>query len=121
MRGQTARKSVCACTALYRTKFKPRGSKADLVGPAQLAVVTLELLHPFTFLAGQPGAITGIDLGLAHPVAQRLGADAQLLGHPAHRAVALTLFGGRLEDEADRSLPQLWWIPPLDLAPAGWW
>jgi hypothetical protein len=49
-------------------------------------------------------------------VAERFGADAQLLGDEADGAVALASLGRGLVDEPDGSLLQLRWIPPLGRA-----
>jgi hypothetical protein len=91
-----------------------RGGLEDLVGPAQLAVLPLELLHLFSFLGRQAAALTAVDLGLADSLADGLRADAEVFRHLPDGPVALALLGGRLEHEPDRALFQLRWIPPLE-------
>ena len=75
----------------------------DLVGPAELAVLPLELIRPGSLLTGQAAQLAAVDAGLADPLADGLGADAQLLGDSRDRVVALPL-GGHLVDEPDGSL-----------------
>ncbi len=96
-----------------------RGALEDLVGPAQLADLPFEQLHPLALLGRQPGPLAAIDLGLVDPLAQGLGADAELLGHPGHRAVPLTPLECGLRDEPDGPFPEFGWIPPLERAGRG--
>lgn len=74
----------------------------------QLADLSLELLHALPFVAGQTTTFTAVDLGLADPLADRFGADAQLASGVGHRSVAITTLGGRLGDQPDGALPDLW-------------
>src|SRR5690348_12103548 len=89
-----------------------RRALQDLVRPAELAVLPFELLDPLALGRRQAAPGAGINLGLADPLADRLGPDPQLAGNIGHRAVAITPFGGRLGDQPDRSLTELGWIPP---------
>src|ERR671918_605011 len=84
-----------------------RGGLEDLVGPAQLADLALQLGDAPTLLAGHPGTGAAVDLGLAHPAAQGLAADAQLAGHAGDRAEPLPGLLDRLQHHADRALAQL--------------
>lgn len=93
-----------------------RRALEDLVGPAQLAVLALELLHPFALLGRQAAALASVDLGLADPQSERFRSDAELLSDAGHRAVAITSLGDRLGDEPDGPFPELGWIPPLGWA-----
>jgi hypothetical protein len=54
-----------------------------------------------------------IDLGLDHPAAERLDADAELAGDADHGAIALAGLGHPLERQTDGALLQLRRIPPL--------
>src|SRR5204862_7354438 len=60
-----------------------RGGLEDLVGPAELPVLPLELGDAAVLLGGDPWAAPAVDLGLADPVAQGLWADVELAGDPA--------------------------------------
>ena len=57
----------------------------DLVRAPQLEVLALELLQPRPLVRRQSGPLTRVTLGLPHPVAERLGRAAQLLGNRADR------------------------------------
>src|SRR5665213_2423766 len=78
-----------------------RRALQDLVGPAELLVLPFEIAHPNPFLGRQAGPGALVDLGLADPVAEGLGADAELAGDAADDAliVAVALHG--LGDHAD--------------------
>src|SRR5829696_9945560 len=52
----------------------------DLVGAPQLPVLALEFLDPLRLGARHAGPRAAVDLGLAHPLAHRLGRRAELLG-----------------------------------------
>jgi hypothetical protein len=53
------------------------GCLEDLIRPAQLAVVPLQLGEAPAFLAGHTRTVAAVDLGLADPAPQRLAADAE--------------------------------------------
>src|SRR5450759_995344 len=89
-----------------------------LVGPAQLAVLPLELFHPGPLLGREAGPLAAVDLGLVDPLAQGLGADAELARHPGDRPEALTPLAAGLEDHADGPLPELGRVPSLERAAA---
>src|SRR4051812_19570292 len=78
--------------AVELRREESRRAPQNGVRPAQLTNLALELGKPARLVGG--GARTGslIDLGLGHPVAQRLGVDAQLLADPGQRTRA----GGRI-------------------------
>jgi hypothetical protein len=50
----------------------------DLVRPAQLCVLLLELFHPGPLIGRQPWTLPGIGFGSADPLAERLVVDRQL-------------------------------------------
>ncbi len=100
-RSSSAPKKVAALLRISLARRSSRFSRSSSLMRSRSSVV-------------RPGARAGVDLGLVDPVADRLGADAQLVGDLAHRAVALTLLGDRLVDQPDGPLLQLRWIPPLD-------
>jgi hypothetical protein len=80
---------------------KHRRGLENLVGPAQLAVLTLKRLQPLALVGRQPVvAGAGIDLGLAHPQAQRFLVDTEIARDMRDRAL-------RLEHQPDRALAQL--------------
>ncbi len=51
----------------------------DRLAPAQQGVLPFELLEVLTLFGRGAGAPAAVDLGLADPLAQRLGADAELI------------------------------------------
>jgi len=75
------------------------------VGPAQLAVVPFELGDPLGVGRGRSRTSARVDLGLAQPAPQRLGADSQLAGHPGNHPEGLASLGGDgITGHADRPL-----------------
>lgn len=90
-----------------------RGALADLVGPAELAVLPLEPLHPLALLAGQADPLPAVDLGLADPEPKWLRPDPELPGDRGDGAMAITPLGRRLGDQADGSLSELGWVATL--------
>ena len=56
-----------------------RRAPQDRVGPPQLADLLLQLLDAPGPLGGGAGPVAGVDPGLAHPAAQGLGIDPQLI------------------------------------------
>src|SRR5437660_3490687 len=89
-----------------------RGRLQDLVGPAQLAVLTLELADAGSIVSPQPGPVPVLDVLLDHPAAQRLAVKAELLGDGGDPAVVQATRLTPLPHEADRSLSELVWIHP---------
>jgi hypothetical protein len=63
---------------------------SNLVGPAKITVLLLELRDALSVDRRGPLARVRVDLGAPHPAAQRLGSDAELAGHPGDHPVALT-------------------------------
>jgi hypothetical protein len=57
--------------------------------PAMSAAVEVAAFDALCVGRRRPRAPARVDLGLADPLAQRLGPDAELLGHPRHHAEAL--------------------------------
>jgi hypothetical protein len=72
-----------------------------VVGPAQLAVLLLELGQPLRVAGRDARPHTAVDLGLADPVPQSLGMHPQLLRHPADRTAPL-VSGSRRNSTAIR-------------------
>src|SRR4051794_32300134 len=72
------------------------GLAQNLVRPAQLTVLLLEALHPFSVQRRRPSGEALIDVGLLDPRPDRLDAIAELLGHTLHRPMLLTGLGTRL-------------------------
>src|SRR5712692_3770445 len=66
------------------------GRLEDLIRPPQLEVLPLEFLDPLAFLGGEALAFAAIDLGLAQPVADALGVDAELSADLPQAAVVAT-------------------------------
>src|SRR5450756_3075646 len=64
------------------------------------------------------GVLPAVDLGLVDPLAQGLGPDAELLGHPRDHAEPLAALAGGLEDHANGPLSELGRVPPLERAAA---
>jgi hypothetical protein len=64
---------------------KRAGLAQDLVGPAQLTVLSLTLLDPQPLGRTWPVALAQIALGMAHPAAQRLRRAADLACHRLDR------------------------------------
>jgi hypothetical protein len=73
-----------------------RGRLQDFIGPAQLEVLSFQLLHPGPLVGAQPGPLAGIGLGPPHPPSKRLVVDRQLRsdlldGFPLRGALALVI------------------------------
>ncbi len=71
--------SVLQTAVELRLGEKRAGRLEDVVGLAQLLVLTLELLEAFALAAGQPVTRAGIDLLALNPFEQRLR-NAPILG-----------------------------------------
>src|SRR5512132_36718 len=100
---------------LQRTadRLDPEPVAQDLIGPTQLPDLALQRRDALFVLGARPRPQAAVHLSLAHPAAQRLGADPQLPGDPGdHPGAGAGLLEG-LQDHADRPLPQLGRIPPL--------
>ena len=94
---------------------KSRGGLEDLVGAAQLAHLTAQAAQLFSLLAAQQlFAFAGVGFCLAHPLAQRLGVDAQITGYVGDRAAGLKDQPGtavqQLLGVLPRFVPWLWRI-----------
>jgi transposase len=103
--------SRCISSAIDSKCLTPTGVGC-LVGPAQLPVLPLELGDPPSLLGrgARPGAV--VDLGLADPVAKRLGADAELAGDLGDHAEAVAALLDGLLHHPDRPLTQLGRVLP---------
>jgi hypothetical protein len=84
----------------------------DLVSAAQLTHLAFQLTDPLLLLAGHAWPLAAVDLGLADPLAQRLGrADPQLAGDRPHRLPLRVVLVAVLQHHPHRPLPQLAGIP----------
>lgn len=93
----------------------PRRSRRALqnrVRPAQLSHLTLELGQPGRVIGRHARPVALVNLGLDHPVAQRLGVDAQLLADPLQRPGPGGWVTPRVDHHPGRSLPQLVGVLP---------
>src|SRR5690606_16692744 len=70
--------------------------------PLQLTDLLLERLDPLRLRRRRPRLHAVIDISLAHPATHRLGAVAELLGHPLDAPVLDTTLGSHLTDQANR-------------------
>ncbi len=93
------------------TAVKCRRRLQDGVRSARLTVLPFQLADPPRIRRRPARPPAGIDLGLLHPVPQRLRTDTELLDHPFDRTPTLTGLGSYIEHQANRTLPQL--IPIL--------
>src|SRR4051794_33957224 len=84
----------------------------DLIRPAQLAVLPLELDQTRSFARRDPVTRTAIDLTLAHPVADRFGMHTELLADLIEAAIVLLPRCTPLVDEPHSTLPNLRRIRP---------
>jgi hypothetical protein len=75
--------------------------------PSQIAQLALELSAALRVGCRGAGSAARVDLRLVHPLAHRLGADAQLLRHLGDRSVALADLPTDLQHHPDRWLTQL--------------
>src|SRR5450756_2695000 len=64
------------------------------------------------------GVLPAVHLGLVDPLAQRLGADTELLGHTGDHAEPPAPLAGGLVDHSDGPLSELGRVPPLERAAA---
>lgn len=72
--------------ALTLRREESRRAAQDLIGSAQLTVLSLQDTDTLSVRGGRAGVVTGIDLNLADPASQRLGVDAELVAHPFEAA-----------------------------------
>src|SRR5688500_14587109 len=79
----------------------------DLIRPAQLAVLALELLDALSLGGAHARPRTAIDLGLANPLAQRLVRHPQLARDRRDRRPLRLVLGLVLEHHPHRTLPDL--------------
>jgi hypothetical protein len=87
--GSTPKRSRCPSiirvTSSGDGRARPRkGARRleDLISAAQLPDLTFQLGDALLLSRGHTWPLAGVDLGLAHPVAQRLTMNAELLGDP---------------------------------------
>jgi hypothetical protein len=105
-----------------RSSSAPKKAAAllqDLAGPAELFVLPLELAHPDPFLGRETGPGAPVDLGLADPGAERLGADAELVGDAADDALVVAVVLHGLGDHAHGPFLDLSWIATRAWVSAG--
>ena len=79
----------------------------DVVRATQLPVLLLKRGDPLPVSGRGSPAATGVDLRLANPVPQRLGADAELAGDTRDHTVLLAALLADLEHHPHRALAQL--------------
>src|ERR1700728_2349198 len=79
----------------------------DLIRPAQLTVLPLQLRDPPLILGRLSGPLPRIDLRLIHPVAERLGVDAQPMADPGDRPTLFPCLRPHFEDHSHCPFPQL--------------
>src|SRR3954468_22399743 len=90
--GRSARRRTGACARRCRSRAllwpvelgreESRRALEDLVRAAQLGVLPAQPLQLGGLVGADPGALAGVDLGLADPFTQRLrGTDAEFLGY----------------------------------------
>src|SRR5579859_5970226 len=96
-----------------RRREKRRRRPQDLIGPAQLPILPLQLGDPTLVLVRHPRPPTTVDLGLVDPVPQRLGPYPQLPGDPPDHPVTLTALLDGIHHKPNRPLPKLGRIPLL--------
>jgi hypothetical protein len=84
----------------------------DLIGTAQLADLAFQLGDALLLNSGHTGPLAGVDLGLAHPVAQRLAVDAELVGDADDRAGLPTGLLADLEHHPHGTVTKLLGILP---------
>src|ERR1700736_2951397 len=86
----------------------------DLIRPAQLPNLALELVDPPAFLARRPRLRSPVHLGLVYPAPQRLNADAELARHTRDHttAIAVVLLNRR-PHHPHPTIPQLGRISTL--------
>ncbi len=71
--------------AVELRREESRGALEHLIRPLQLEVLALQPLEALTIIGGQPCSGAGVDLGPAHPPAQRLSRRAHLGRHRPDR------------------------------------
>src|SRR4029077_15245014 len=84
-----------------------RGLAQDLVGLAQLAVLTLQRLDPLALLRGRASPQAPITLGLANPVAQGLARAADLGRDRLDGRVLRAVLALVIQHHPDRALADL--------------
>src|SRR5207302_6918054 len=108
----------CRCRrspVVSAVELRPEESRCrlqDLIGPAQLPILSLELGDPRALVSSEPRAVARLDLLLDHPPPQRLASEAELLGDGGQAAIAESSRITPLPHQADRSFPELVWIHP---------
>src|SRR6202007_2294736 len=86
---------------------KRRRGFEDFVGALQLGVLPPQCLELGGFLGGGAGPAAGVDLGLADPLTQALGPDAELGADRADRLVLGLVLVAGLQDQANCPLTDL--------------
>src|SRR5690606_27408946 len=118
-----ALRCTCACArrgtgSLLRSAVELRPEKRrrrlqNVVGSAQLSVLTLQPLQLRQLVARGPSPATGITLGLANPVPHRLRCRTQLLGHRRDRFPLRPVLMLMIEHHPHRPLTQLGRVSPM--------
>ncbi len=72
-----------------------------------LVAALLQLRDPLPILSRRAGPLPGIDLGLFHPVTERLGVDAEPMADPGDRTTPVPCLRTQLEDHLHCPFPQL--------------
>jgi len=90
------------------------GRQHDLVGPAQLAHLSLQVLDPLRVRRGGARLLTGVDALLLDPVPQGVRHDPDLRADPLHRRVHRQprVLGHRLGHHPQRTITQLVGVLP---------
>jgi hypothetical protein len=84
-----------------RREESRRGTQ-NLIGPQQLLHLLLQAADLGALLRRDPRPHALVDIGLVHPLADRLDSEARLPGDPLHRAVLLPRLGAQLTDQTNR-------------------
>jgi hypothetical protein len=79
----------------------------DLISAAELTVFPLQLRDAILVPGRGAGPLPGIDLHLIHPVAKRLGVDAEPMANPGDRPTRVPCLRPQLEDHLHCPFPQL--------------
>src|SRR5699024_11292643 len=122
--GCAARRRTCACGyrrslssgvwAVELRREESRRGLQDRVGPPQLSHLTLQLSKALGLVGAGTGAISGVDLGLDHPVAQGLAVDAQLIAHTCDGTAAAGRVPAGVHGHAGSAFTQLIGVFPRD-------
>ncbi len=83
-----------------------RRGPQDFIRPPQVAVLPLEFGDPTCLVAGDARPVAFVDLGLLHPVAQRLGIDPELLTDPPQRFRPSRRVPPQVDRQPDRLAPE---------------